>query len=409
MSHVDEGALHAYLDGALDEYPAGEARRIRGHLETCAVCAERLVEERRVREEARTILGLASPDVEAPTFEELRAHVRASQPTPSPASLRLRRLGWAASVAVALGTGWMLRGGRVAQLTRAASEVASDAPGTSDYPEARDSDATVTGRIAEAAAQPADDGISTPEPTRILGDATPPRRVGPSSAAAPEAVASDRVASARTRDDVLPMASDAASSDNGAERAATVPSPALDGTGAAELPAAAMPPAPVPLTLPPAPVSLQENVAERQRAASPNASERQAETDRRSPQGQVLTSALSAEPTLEPDARNRSSDVEEPSEDDTGSLIVPGLDLIAVLPVSEGRTFAGMRALQRLENGDTLEVVHLAEGVAPSTLSPVHTGNREIVLERGAGWIVLRAPRTEAELLALLQRLEAGN
>ena len=26
MSHVDEGALHAYLDGALDEYPPAEAR-----------------------------------------------------------------------------------------------------------------------------------------------------------------------------------------------------------------------------------------------------------------------------------------------------------------------------------------------------------------------------------------------
>ena len=76
MSHVDEGALHAYLDGALDEYPAAEARRVREHLEDCAECAERLEVERRVRGDASAMLGLAAPRVEAPSFEELRAYVR---------------------------------------------------------------------------------------------------------------------------------------------------------------------------------------------------------------------------------------------------------------------------------------------------------------------------------------------
>ena len=46
MSHVDEGALHAYLDGALDEYPAAEGRRVREHLDLCPECAERLEVER---------------------------------------------------------------------------------------------------------------------------------------------------------------------------------------------------------------------------------------------------------------------------------------------------------------------------------------------------------------------------
>jgi anti-sigma factor RsiW len=81
MWHVDEGALHAYLDGALDEYPAPEARRVREHLETCAECAASLADERRVREEAQEILGLAAPSVEVPTFEELRAYVRSSSPS----------------------------------------------------------------------------------------------------------------------------------------------------------------------------------------------------------------------------------------------------------------------------------------------------------------------------------------
>ena len=66
MSHVDEGALHAYLDGALDEYPVAEARRIREHLDVCATCAERLEVERGLRSDAHAMLGMAAPVVDLP-------------------------------------------------------------------------------------------------------------------------------------------------------------------------------------------------------------------------------------------------------------------------------------------------------------------------------------------------------
>ena len=118
MSHVDEGALHAYLDGALDEYPPGEARRVREHVETCAVCAAKLAEERKIRDEAHAILGLAAPEVVAPTLEELRAYVRASRPARTTVSMQIYRMGWAASVVLALGTGWMLRGGEAVPTVR---------------------------------------------------------------------------------------------------------------------------------------------------------------------------------------------------------------------------------------------------------------------------------------------------
>src|SRR5690606_40448253 len=72
MSHVHEGALHAYLDGALDELPAGEARRVRMHLERCGTCRQRLERERAVRSEAEAILAGARPSVDLPTLEELR-------------------------------------------------------------------------------------------------------------------------------------------------------------------------------------------------------------------------------------------------------------------------------------------------------------------------------------------------
>ena len=113
MSHVDEGALHAYLDGALDEYPAADARRIRDHLDSCAHCAERLEVERSLRTDAHAMLGMAAPSVELPSFEELRAYVERTRPTPSRVSVRITRLSWAASVMLALGVGWTLRGGRL--------------------------------------------------------------------------------------------------------------------------------------------------------------------------------------------------------------------------------------------------------------------------------------------------------
>jgi anti-sigma factor RsiW len=113
MSHIDEGALHAYLDGALDEYPPAEAKGVREHLEACAECALRLEDERRVRSAAATILGHASPRVEAPSFEELKAYVKATRPAVGRVSVRLYRMGWAASVVLALGVGWLARGGEL--------------------------------------------------------------------------------------------------------------------------------------------------------------------------------------------------------------------------------------------------------------------------------------------------------
>jgi len=132
MSHVADGELHAYLDGALDEYPGSEARRVREHLESCAPCRTRLEEERGARDEAERILGLVAPDVEVPTFEELRAYVRANPGSVSTRSARLYRLSWAASVVLALGTGWMLRGTRVGPIVPPRVQAPSSAPVSAD-------------------------------------------------------------------------------------------------------------------------------------------------------------------------------------------------------------------------------------------------------------------------------------
>jgi hypothetical protein len=107
MSHVDEGTLHAYLDG---ELPSAERTTVEAHLAGCATCRANLTEERALRERATAVLGSARPaERPAPPLEQLRRG-----PTRSPWRVR-RSFAWAASIALALGVGYFMRSpGRIA-------------------------------------------------------------------------------------------------------------------------------------------------------------------------------------------------------------------------------------------------------------------------------------------------------
>jgi hypothetical protein len=114
MSHVDEGQLHAYLDGALGSETARS--RVEDHLRLCADCRSRLDAARRDREEAGGILALLDPgEIRVPAPEELRGSSGPGEGRAGRAGPRLSapsaavRLAWAASVLLALGGGWMLR------------------------------------------------------------------------------------------------------------------------------------------------------------------------------------------------------------------------------------------------------------------------------------------------------------
>lgn len=101
MQHVDEGRLHAWLDG---ELPADEARALERHLDECAACRALVEEERRIRDAASSILRGADPGPISPPGV-IPLHL-------SPArGRRVARpwvtLGWAASVVLALGIGWL--------------------------------------------------------------------------------------------------------------------------------------------------------------------------------------------------------------------------------------------------------------------------------------------------------------
>ena len=87
--------------------------------------------------------------------------------------------------------------------------------------------------------------------------------------------------------------------------------------------------------------------------------------------------------------------------------MVPGLEVVSVSWVDlEGQTEAAVRVLQLMEEGDTLEVLHLPPGVDPSAL-PARPGDdrRSLVSPGVDGWIVLRARADRTRMEALLARL----
>jgi putative zinc finger protein len=115
MSHVDEGTLHAYLDG---ELPPAERAGLESHLEQCNACQTLLTEEQALRERASALLGATRPSERpVPPFQELRR----AQRRPAPWYAR-RTFAWAASLVLAVGLGYYLRGSPADVATTALSE-----------------------------------------------------------------------------------------------------------------------------------------------------------------------------------------------------------------------------------------------------------------------------------------------
>lgn len=117
MPHIDEGTLHALLDGALRADSPDRARDVEAHIERCPDCRARLDAAAELRADADRILADAAPEA-APDFDEVLA--RAGR-APGPGSAGRPRAGlsrqerwtrgaaWAASLVLALGTGYLIR------------------------------------------------------------------------------------------------------------------------------------------------------------------------------------------------------------------------------------------------------------------------------------------------------------
>src|SRR5712691_1925168 len=189
MSHVDEGTLHAYIDGELSP-PERAALEI--HIAQCAPCSARLAEERSLIERASAVLGAARPSERpAPPLNELA----------SPRRRGRRILGarlpfaWAATVVLALGIGYYLHApeSRVAP-AQEPQAVATNVP-AADKLEARDlhrrrdvrsvrSREEVSASQDSVSAQRLTTGTVALQTTRAqLRDAAPVRAAAPSAPA----------------------------------------------------------------------------------------------------------------------------------------------------------------------------------------------------------------------------------
>ncbi|MBI2402847.1 MAG: zf-HC2 domain-containing protein [Gemmatimonadetes bacterium] len=109
MTHLDEGQLHAYLDGEGTERDGWGRSEIETHLAECSACRARLEDQRRLRDRARAILGTAGPmAVSPPPFDAVlqRAARKRERKLRIPP---MTTLAWAASLALAVGVGWYAR------------------------------------------------------------------------------------------------------------------------------------------------------------------------------------------------------------------------------------------------------------------------------------------------------------
>ena len=186
MPHVDDGTLHALLDGALRAEEPGRADAVEAHLDACADCRARLKHAAALRDQAGDVLGALDAGLAAggdqaaavPDFGEVLARAATGAGDRSGTaeagdardrradSDRLRRqlgwtrgLAWAATIAVALGTGYMIRdlAGPTGQVPRASrplteSEAVPDAVETAaPARDAAPGTTTTPGMIQDAA------------------------------------------------------------------------------------------------------------------------------------------------------------------------------------------------------------------------------------------------------------------
>jgi hypothetical protein len=434
MSHVDKGALHAYLDSALDEYPASEARRVREHLESCAVCVGRLEEERRLRQDATAMLGLAAPEVEVPSFEELKAYVKAMRPRPTRASLRLYRMGWAASVVLALGAGWMVRGGQLTQRDAGRPGVAGpDASAASRLVptaerEVGDFATSVDGVEGRAVSRQVDrqevviqadlvrDNLSktAAQPAEVVVGGVAELGVTELDAVERGVVAQNRVVDDfADRDEIEARREEAVALEEAVVLAdANVADRASVGERVNEAELRSVGVGAAVATLPLAQARERADTVSIDRAVQPLVAaqpeqERVAAPARRRADGlERTTSRIEAGATVPAAPADQRTFDEDPAEGAAkGPLLVPGLELIGYANVAEGTTPSGVHVVQTLEDGGILDVYHLPEGVAPSVLPPLGDGRNEVRAERDGGWVILRAALSTGALRELLARL----
>ena len=464
--HLAGGELHVWLDGALDQLGERRAAEVREHLRACAACRDALADEERMRARASEVLALAEPrGAEPPPFELLVERARgAATAAPARRVSRAARLGWAASVMVALGAGWVAR--ELGLHPRTAQEAAPAplaGPGDSrppggGFPAAEAADVPAVGAAGSA-------GPRAPSANEALGggadargrapgaDGTGLVREGGASATAPVVSPTTPEASPAPAP-VAPLATAGVGADlpTAPEAARAAPAAASGSTATVEAAPSSAPAADPPLRLDQVIVIAQaekraaeERVAEEEPAEALSATADEplgfagaaarAEVRREGARAQrALASRAAPAPTgvgiQQPGGDPAGPEVPElftgPAEvaaragapegaadlDEALDLTVPGLEVLRVEWAEVAPGQRGLRVLQRLSGGDTLEVRFVRSAVGDTTVdpltglvsAPLRAGWSQVVRVHRDGWLIARAPLARDVLEALVER-----
>jgi hypothetical protein len=192
MSHLDEGTLHALLDGELE---MSEMAEIQAHLGSCAACgsrlrevkqflmeADRLVAEVQVETRGRAPIELPRRERQPETSPFREPHdpwegapvlLIPDNPDPGELSRRwLKRLAWAASLLVIVGAGYLgiqvRRGGAVPYLNDAAPVASKPAAAPAPASSTLAATGSDSGRAGAAARKPAKPATAPPARAGVL-------------------------------------------------------------------------------------------------------------------------------------------------------------------------------------------------------------------------------------------------
>ena len=379
MSHVDDGALHAYLDGALEEYPVAEARRVREHLDVCAECSERLESARRVRSDAHAILGMATPIADAPSIEELKSYAKRTRKIPPRVPVRGRRLSWAASVILAIGVGWVMRADDTGFVSESVilAPIAITEPGnpmveTDGLNERNLSGVYGPSVLAEASSRGQEHSVIDPAreeeeveiPRSGITDAERERSSRVVRAESGNAV---ELINIETPVDLIPDIEPLLVGHRGI----------VSSRGIAQWD-------PLETLVELEVEAKSEGLMDRPRRVS----------------GPTLVSQFSlgrGSVRVVPEDDGRFKD--EPLQS------VPGFEVTRTENVGGGREFIGTITTQRLEGDYSIQVILLEPGVGLDVLPSLGTSLNEVRVKAETGWVILRGPRSGQELETLLMRL----
>ncbi|MEX2531780.1 MAG: hypothetical protein WD960_13515 [Gemmatimonadota bacterium] len=107
MQHLDDGYLQSWLDRDRSGITGAEAAEVEAHVAHCKVCAARLAEMEGTNQQVRSLLASVAPGAEAaPDFDEVVRRSRRRSGSGGDGRGWMAA-GWAASIVLATGLGWL--------------------------------------------------------------------------------------------------------------------------------------------------------------------------------------------------------------------------------------------------------------------------------------------------------------